>query len=82
MSVTQTVNIPADRRLTIEVPREVPEGPAILIFEPIKTKSRIPNAITLAAMQETEDMISGEKPCTWYKSSEDFINALKNEVNS
>jgi len=34
MSVTQTVEIPASRRLTIEVPREVPTGPVILTFTP------------------------------------------------
>ena len=82
MAITQTVEIPVNRRLTIEVPREVPAGPAILVFEPIQSKSHIPNAATLAAMKETEDMISGEKPCTWYKSPEDFIDALKNEINN
>ena len=40
----------------------------------------IPNAVTLAAMQETEDMISGKKPCTWYQSPEDLIEALKAEI--
>jgi len=34
MSVTQTVEIPANRRLTIDVPREVPTGPVILTFTP------------------------------------------------
>jgi hypothetical protein len=34
MSVTQTVEIPASHRLTIEVPREVPAGPAVLTFTP------------------------------------------------
>ncbi|MCL2044430.1 MAG: DUF2281 domain-containing protein [Treponema sp.] len=34
MSITQTVFIPADRRLTIEVPREVPSGQVILTFTP------------------------------------------------
>jgi hypothetical protein len=34
MSVTKTVEIPASHRLTIEVPREVPEGRAILVFKP------------------------------------------------
>ena len=34
MTITQTVDIPADHRLTIEVPREVPEGQAILTFTP------------------------------------------------
>jgi len=28
MTITQTVEIPADRRITIEVPREVPTGQA------------------------------------------------------
>jgi hypothetical protein len=36
MSVTQTVEIPANHRLTIDVPREVPEGLVILTFTPAK----------------------------------------------
>jgi len=35
MSVTQTVEIPASRCLTIEVPREVPVGRAVLVFTPV-----------------------------------------------
>ena len=38
MSVTQTVNIPPSRRLTIDVPVEVPEGPVILTFTPAGQK--------------------------------------------
>ena len=34
MSVTQTVEIPASHRLTIDVPREVPAGRTILAFIP------------------------------------------------
>ena len=34
MSVTQAVEIPANHRLTIDVPREVPAGPVILTFTP------------------------------------------------
>jgi len=34
MSVTQTVEIPASHRLTIDVPSEVPAGPVILTFTP------------------------------------------------
>jgi hypothetical protein len=34
MSVTQTVEVPASHRLTIDVPREVPAGPVILTFTP------------------------------------------------
>ena len=34
MAITQTVDIPADRRLIIEVPHEVPVGKVILTFTP------------------------------------------------
>jgi hypothetical protein len=34
MAVTQTVEIPASRRLTIDVPREIPVGQVILTFTP------------------------------------------------
>ena len=34
MSITQTVDIPASHKLTIDVPREVPEGRTILTFTP------------------------------------------------
>ena len=38
MTITQTVDIPADRRLTIEVPREVPTGPTVIAFTPAPKK--------------------------------------------
>ena len=34
MTIEQTVEIPADHRLTIDVPREIPAGKAILAFTP------------------------------------------------
>jgi hypothetical protein len=34
MTVTQTVEIPASHRLTIDVPREIPAGVVILTFTP------------------------------------------------
>jgi len=34
MTIEQTVEIPANHRLTIEVPREIPAGRAILAFTP------------------------------------------------
>jgi hypothetical protein len=36
MTIEQTVEIPAGHRLTIDVPREVPEGTVILSFTPAK----------------------------------------------
>jgi hypothetical protein len=35
MTIKQTVEIPADHPLVIEVPREVPAGRAILAFTPV-----------------------------------------------
>jgi hypothetical protein len=32
MNITQTVEVPASHRLTIDVPREVPVGKAVLVF--------------------------------------------------
>jgi len=37
MSITQTVEIPINHRLTIDVPHEVPAGPVILTFTPART---------------------------------------------
>ncbi|GHV90682.1 hypothetical protein AGMMS50268_11850 [Spirochaetia bacterium] len=34
MSITQTVDVPASHRLTINVPHEVPVGPVLLTFTP------------------------------------------------
>ena len=39
MSVTQTVDIPDSRRLTIDVPGEVPAGKATLTFTPAEAVS-------------------------------------------
>ena len=34
MTITQTIDIPADRRITLEVPREIPSGATIITFTP------------------------------------------------
>ena len=41
MTVTQTVDIPASHKLTIDVPSEVPAGPAVLTFTPAPKRSPI-----------------------------------------
>jgi len=53
MSITQTVEIPASRRLTIEVPREVPVGRAVLTFSP-------------ASIQKTQTTPPDRKPISEY----------------
>jgi hypothetical protein len=40
MTVTQTVEIPATRRLIIDVPDEVPTGKTILSFTPAETEQK------------------------------------------
>jgi len=39
MSVTQTVEVPADGRLIIDVPSGVPPGPVILTFTPLAAQN-------------------------------------------
>jgi len=34
MNITQTVKVPANHRLTIDVPREIPAGPVTLVYFP------------------------------------------------
>jgi len=48
MAITQTVEIPPDRRITLEVPREVPAGSVVLTFTPA-------GAAKKAAMTEDEE---------------------------
>ena len=34
MTITQTIDIPADRRITLEVPPQIPIGQVVLTFTP------------------------------------------------
>jgi len=47
MAITQTVEVPADRRITLEVPREVPTGQVILTFTPAQPSAK--------AMEKSEE---------------------------
>ena len=40
MIITQTVEIPADHRITLEVPREIPSGLVYLTFAPAPNKAQ------------------------------------------
>jgi len=40
MTITQTIEIPADRRITLEVPREIPAGRTIIAFTPAKAETK------------------------------------------
>jgi hypothetical protein len=58
MTVEQIIDIPANRRITLEVPRTVPEGKTILRFTPVSTAMAIENSPrTIAeAIQTAEAM--------------------------
>ena len=59
MTITQTVEIPADRRVMIEIPREVPTGSVILSF-------------TTPAPTETESIT--EKLNGYYKNNSSHLD--------
>jgi hypothetical protein len=44
MTITQTVEIPASRRLTIDVPQEVPAGRVVITFTPMAETNGIADA--------------------------------------
>ena len=56
MTITQTVDIPANRRLTIDVPPQIPAGPVILSFTPIHALSKKKDPSTIEeALQMAKD---------------------------
>jgi len=65
MSVTQTVEIPASRRLTIDVPSEVPVGRTILAFIPAAnqkpTDQRSADTAAEASPSYAEDRLVEER---------------------
>jgi len=94
MSVTQTVEIPVNRRLTIDVPREVPVGRTILTFTPATGAAEggsavecpicaahnyTPNAETIAAIKEGRAMMRGEIPSKLYNSLEEMMVDLDSD---
>ena len=49
MTITQTVDIPDNRKLTIEVPKEVPAGRTVLTFTPVTINPTTKNSPRTAA---------------------------------
>jgi len=95
MSVTKTVKIPASRRLTIDVPREITTRSVILTFAPATdtddgldfegecpicaAHNYMPNAETIAAIEEGRAMMRGEIPSKLYNSLEEMLVALDSD---
>jgi len=53
MAITQTVEIPANRRITIDVPLEVPTGRVILTFSPMVEPAE---AVSRGSPQDTNSI--------------------------
>jgi hypothetical protein len=61
MSVTQTVEIPASRRLTIDVPREIPVGRAVLVFTPASViREKMPEAQEMELIKANAEWLNRE----------------------
>ena len=81
MTITQTIDIPADRRIT--VPREVPTGPVILTFTPAQAsvKSRESTAEPQSSEGSSSEKISA-KDRELFEKYADELNAEAEDVLS
>ena len=59
MTITQTVDIPASHRLTIDVPREIPPGRTILAFTPAEApqEKTVPPLSSLVGIDKGKDTL-------------------------
>jgi hypothetical protein len=75
MTIQQTVTIPADQRLVLDLPMDTPTGEAKLVITPKRPLTQAefdaglecpldhtPNAETIAAMREGDAILRGEIP--------------------
>jgi len=64
MSITQTVEVPANHRLTIDVPGEIPAGMVILTFTPYgKNKNEFEDLLSVS--NSTLDFWDNEDDEVW-----------------
>jgi len=92
MTITQTIEIPADRRIT--VPNEVPTGRTIIAFTPANADNSCPicamnrdpetgelrfNAETRAAIEEGDAILRGDIPAKRYSSLQEMLVDLESD---
>ena len=64
MTITQTVEIPANRRLNIKVPKEIPPGPVVLAFTPVAKAPQIEAEKKIRLTKELiDEILSDETVC-------------------
>ncbi|GHU28387.1 hypothetical protein FACS1894172_05430 [Spirochaetia bacterium] len=69
MTIEQTVEVPPNRRLTIDVPRDIPAGPVILTFTPkaaAHLKTRDDDEAWKAMAADTEREKEAHEWCSAY----------------
>jgi hypothetical protein len=88
MTIEQTLEIPKNHRITLEIPEEIPAGMAHIALTvspntaPKYDTDHTPNAETMAAFEEGDAMLRGEIPSavrfdpTRYKTKEELKAAL------
>jgi hypothetical protein len=88
MTIQQTVDIPADRRLYLELPETAPLGHAEIMISisyitPEADSGIIPqerfNAETEAAMSEARDIMNGRVLSKGFSSVDDMFAAIDSE---
>ena len=63
MTITQTVEIPADRRLVIDVPQEIPQGKVVLILKPLTDEETTYSSLSNEeAVSMTTEVIEKYRP--------------------
>jgi len=61
MTITQTVDVPENRRITLEVPPQIPMGPVILTFTPVSVlKKRMSEAEEMELINRNADRLNAE----------------------
>jgi len=60
MTVEQIIEIPADRRIALEVPRTVPVGKTILSFTPVSGGEPRPSTSVTGSVSQTKEKLKIE----------------------
>ena len=81
MTIEQTVEVPANRRLTIDVPREIPVGRTIIAFTPATDTTNKPQPSAQREGSTLDDLNSADEcpicAAHGYKPNAETIAAIK-----
>jgi hypothetical protein len=67
LTIVQPIEVPADRRITLEVPPEIPEGKTIIAFTPVAGRGNSARTVEEALiMAEEKAADPNRKPISQY----------------